>query len=247
MQHNVAKWLIVPLLCLLAACSGSFVGPGAGQVASSSSVDKVMDAAMQASMPDVALRVASEQVDRNPKDAMALARQGDAYRALGRDAAAESSYGKALALAADNTRAQIGLGTLLLHRDPVRAEAAFRRVIAAQPQNPTALTGLGIARDLQGDHAQAQASYRAALALQSDLRAAQVDLGLSLALSGHSSDALGLLRPVADESRNDRRVRDNLAFALAASGRVEDARHILGEEMSDDDATRALAGYRQLY
>ena len=235
---------IVPLAMLLAlaACSQG----GGGQVVNSNSIDRVMDAAMQADMPDVALRVANGQLERNPKDPAALVRQGDAYRAMGRASSAEASYGRALAIAPEDVRAQLGLGTLLLHRDPQRAEAAFRRVLDRQAQNPAALTGLGVALDLQGDHAQAQASYRRALTLQPDLRAAQVDLGLSLALSGKAGEAVSLLTPAASEPQSTRQAKDNLAFALAASGRTEEARRILGEEMSDEDASRALAGYRQL-
>jgi len=234
------------LACALTTLAGCAAQP-TRQVASNSSVDKVLEAAMQANMPDVALRMASEQVDRNPKDATALVRQADAYRAMGRDAAAEAAYKRALLVAPDNMHAQIGIGSVMLHRDPAASDAAFRMVLAHQPQNPQALTGLGIAQDLRGDHSAAQASYRAALSAQPDLRAAQIDLGLSLALSGHSNDALALLQPAAGDRQTTRKERDNLAVALAAAGRNDEALRILGEEMSDEDAHSTLAAYRQLF
>lgn len=229
---------------LLQACGG----PGSVVPQSSlSSADKVMDAAMQAAMPDVALRLATEQVTQNPQNAEALARQGDAYRAMGQDAAAQGAYARAVVIDPSLQRAQLGLGALLLHRDPAQAEAAFRRVLAASAQNPQALTGLGIARDLQNDHEGAQASYRAALAMAPDLRAAQVDLGLSLALSGHGGDGVTLLRPLASAPQADRLTRDNLAFALASTGQSAEAASILHEEMPDDAAARTLAFYHTLF
>jgi Flp pilus assembly protein TadD len=230
-------------LLLLAGCAG----PTSQPVVSDRSVDRVFDAALHADMPDVALRVATEQVERNPRDVSALVRQAEAYHALGRDVAAEAAYRHALAISPSDARGQIGLGSLQLHRDPAAAETAFRQVIAQEPQNPQALTGLGVARDLQGDHTAAQSAYRAALQVQPDLRAAQVDLGLSFALSGKTADALALLQPLAGEPQATRKERDNLALALSAAGRADEARRILGEEMSDDDASRTLASYRHLF
>jgi len=230
-------------LIALAGCAAS----PSRSVASNSSVDKVLEAAMQANMPDVALRMATEQVERNPQDSTALTREADAYRAMGRDAAAEAAYRRALIISPENSRAQLGLGSALLHRDPAAAEVAFRQVLTHQPQNPTALTGLGVSQDLRGDHRAAQTSYRAALAAQPDLRAAQIDLGLSLALSGQSNEALALLQPAAGDPQTTRRERDDLAVAMAAAGRTDEARRILGEEMSNEDASTTLAAYRQLF
>ncbi|MDR3522894.1 MAG: tetratricopeptide repeat protein [Acetobacteraceae bacterium] len=234
------------LACALTALAGCAAQPSR-PVASNHSVDKVLEAAMQANMPDVALRMASEQVDRNPSDAIALVHQADAYRAMGREAAAEAAYKRALLINPDNMHAQIGMGSVLLHRDPAAAEAAFRSVLTHQPQNPQALTGLGIAQDLRGEHHAAQVSYRAALSARPDLQAARVDLGLSLAVSGQSSEALALLQPAAGDRPMTRQERDDLAVALAAAGRNDEALRILGEEMSDEDAHSTLAAYRQLF
>ncbi len=230
-------------LLFLVGCAGNSPRP----VSNQQTVDKVLDAAIQANLPDVALRISSEQVDRNPNDATALVRQASAYRAMGRDTAAEAAYIRALAINPDNAPAQLGIGTLKLHSDPAAAETAFRRVLARQAQNPVALTGLGIARDLQGDHQAAQTAYHAALAAQPDLRAAQINLGLSLALSGKSAEAVGLLQSAADEPQATRRERDDLAVAMVGAGRIEEARRILGEEMSDEDARRTIAAYRMLF
>nr|WP_294576829.1 tetratricopeptide repeat protein [uncultured Rhodopila sp.] len=207
---------------------------------------RIGDAAMQAGMPDVALRVASRDVGKNPQNAAALAQQGDAYRTLGRVTEAEASYSRAIAIDSQNMRGQTGLGLLLLKTDPARAEASFSRVVAQTPGQGVALNGLGVARDLQGDHAKAQLAYRMALATGSDSRSAQVNLGLSLALSGDSAGAIAILTPLAAEPRAERRVKDDLAVALVAAGRTEEARSILREEMSDDDSAKTVVAYRSL-
>ena len=231
----------------LAACAGNGGGTTNGPVASvGNSSEKVIEAAMQASMPDVALRVASEQIKHDPHDAAAFARQGDAYRAMGREQEAIASYSQALALQPSDARAGIGKGMLLLRRDPAGAEAVFHQVLAEHPHDAQALTGHGVAEDLLDEHGKAQADYRAALTAQPGQRAATADLGLSLALSGDFNAALALLQPLANDGSASRRERDNLALALQLAGRDAEAKRILGEEMSDADASATLAAYRLL-
>jgi Flp pilus assembly protein TadD len=241
--------LTLLLLFTLSAC-GVFGGRGDGVDGSAASVahssDRIIDAAMRASMPDVALRVANEQLQADPHDASAFVRQGDAYRAMGRSQEAEASYSQALAILPGEPRAGIGKGMIMLRRDPAGAAAAFRLVLALHPRDVQALTGQGVAFDLLGEHAKAQASYRDALAAQPGLRAATADLGLSLALSGDTAAALALLQPLANDGTASRRERDNLAVALQLAGREAEARRILREEMSDADASATLASYRQL-
>jgi Flp pilus assembly protein TadD len=243
--------LCLLLVLMVAACAGQSPRLAAGGDKSIS----IGEAAMDAGMPEVALRLAAEELGRNPRNAAALAQQGDAYRTLGRATAAEASYARALGIDPDNTRARIGQAMLLLRTDPARAEASLAHVVAQGPREVTgqvtgqvtALIGLGIARDLLGRHAQAQAAYRQALALSPDNRAVQADLGLSLALSGDGTGAVAILRPLAAEPQAGRRVKDNLAVALAAAGRTDEARSILRQEMSDDDADRTVAAYRTLF
>lgn len=227
----------------LAACSGRPANhPAAGDTSM-----RIGDAAMEAGMPDVALRVATGDVGKNPMNAPALAQQGDAYRSLGRTAEAEASYNHALAIDPKNTRALTGLGLLLLRTDPARAEPLFASVVAQMPGQGVALNGLGVARDLLGDHARAQFAYRQALAAGTDSHSAQVNLGLSLALSGDSTAAIAILMPLAAEPQAERRVKDDLAVALVGAGRTEEARDILREEMSDDDAAKTIVAYRSLF
>jgi Flp pilus assembly protein TadD len=227
----------------LAACSGA--APGGPKPIDTSM--RIGDAAMQAGMPDVALRVASADVGKNPRNATALAQEGDAYLTLGRNTEAEAAYTRALRIEPSNTRARIGLAMLLLQSDPAKAEDGFARVAAQAPGQAEALNGLGVARDLQGDHAKAQVAYRQALAIGTDSHSAQVNLGLSLALSGDGNAAIAILSPLAAEPQAERRVKDDLAVALAAAGRTEEARSILREEMSDDDSVRTVAAYRSLF
>jgi Flp pilus assembly protein TadD len=233
--------LLVSVLLGLAACAGH----GRPPLANSLSL-RVADAAMASGAPAMALQVARDMLAKHPRDAGALVHEGDALAALERNDEAARVYERAVSLEPGNVPAHLGLGRVRLHADPAGAEALFRLVLAKDRLNAAALNDLGIALDLQGQHAAAQEMYTRALAAAPDMSAAQVNLGFSLALAGKSDRALGILRPIAVSASATPRIRQNFAVALVLAGRGEEARQILRTDLSEAQAADALAGYERL-
>ncbi|HEY1410710.1 MAG TPA: tetratricopeptide repeat protein [Rhodopila sp.] len=201
---------------------------------------KVGDAALTAGNPDVALRLADDALTRNPNDTGALTRRGAALTALGRLGEARDSLRKAVRNQPGDVQAQLAFGRVELPVDPAAAATAFQAVLRQNGNDPVALNDLGIAQDLQGQHAEAEASYRGAIAAAPDMTAARVNLALCLAIRGRGSEAIGLLRPLADRPDAARKVREDYAAVLAMAGERDEARRILASDMDAREIAPAL-------
>jgi Flp pilus assembly protein TadD len=204
------------------------------------------DSALLDGAPMIALQVTDELLSSEPRNVAALVRRGDALVALDRVAEAGTSYGKALEIEPQNGRAIVGLGKVRLTQDPAAAETLFVQAAMVNPHDAVALGDLGVARDIQGHHAAAQEAYRLALGAAPSSVAVQVNLGLSMALSGKAAEAVHLLQPLAAAPNALPRVRQDLALALLLSGHRDEASSILVNELSPDQARRALDGFEAL-
>jgi len=160
----------------------------------------------------------------------ALVAKGDALYAMGHPDLARGAYRSAIAVDPGAVDALVGLGRTLVRSSPKAAEAAFLDAATRQPDNVTALSNLGIARDLQGRHEDAQAAYRQALAVAPDSTDVTANLGLSLALSGKSAEAVALLRPLAGEADATGLRRKDLAAALSLAGDPAASQRVLHSE-----------------
>jgi Flp pilus assembly protein TadD len=236
------RFSILVLLMGLAGCAGSSSSTSQTGAAGL----RVADAAIANGLPSVALQMTKAMLDQNPRDTEALLRQAKASLMLGKTIDAEASYRAALSINDHLVEARLGLARIMMASDPAGAETMYQAIIAQNPKNTAALNDLGVSRDLQGRHADAQEAYHRALAIAPELASARQNLGLSLAVSGKPAEAAALLGQLAKEGDTDRRARDNLALALALTGRTSEADKVLREEMSGADATKALAGYRDL-
>jgi len=233
--------LLLLTLLALTACSGQ----GRPPLASGLTL-RVADAALANGAPAMALQVARGILAKNPRDVGALVHEGDALYALERNEEAARVYERALAIQPNSIPARLGVGRMRLRADPAGAEAMFRAVVAKNRLNAAALNDLGIALDLQGQHAAAQGAYTEALAASPEMSAAQINLGFSLALSGDSTRAVDILRPIAASPSATPRIRENLALALVVAGHSDDARKVLRLDLSETQTTDALAGYERL-
>ena len=243
--------LSLSLFLLLAACSSQPpsavpLQPSAPALANWAPSLHLADTALSGGAPGMALQISDQLLAKNPRNADALIRRGDALGALDRTSEAAASYTSAIEIEPKDTKALLGLGRIRLQQDPAAAEALFARVMIMDPRDAAALSDLGVARDLQGRHAAAQEAYRMALGVTPASVAVQVNLGLSLALSGDTNGAVRLLQPLADASGAAPRVRHNLALALALSGRRTEAAAVLGTDLTAEQLRRTLDGFEAL-
>jgi Flp pilus assembly protein TadD len=196
---------------------------------------RVADAALAAGVPDMALRVDELILRDDPRNAPALLAKGDALYAMGHPDLARGAYRAAIAIDPSSVGALIGLGRTLVRTDPKAAEAAFLDAATRAPGNVTALSNLGIARDMQGRHEAAQTAYREALAAAPDTADVKLNLGLSLALSGKPAEAVAQLRPLVGQTGSTDVRRNDLAAALTLAGdQVEAGLVLRGEARSAD-------------
>lgn len=94
----------------------------------------------------------------------------------------------------------------------------WRRAAGAGSRSVEALTGLGLAYDMVGDHPAAQRSYREALAIEPGSWTVAANLGMSLMLSRQPAAAVDVLSRAERDTSAPPRARHNLAIALAMSG-----------------------------
>jgi Flp pilus assembly protein TadD len=226
------------LLLLLAGC-----GHTASDLSALQPGVDVAEAALRGGSPQTALQLAGSVLARNPGNEAALVVQGDALTELGRLDEARANFGQALRSNPDSVGAEIGLGRIRLTDDPAAAEALFLKALQHDPRNTAALNDLGVARDLQGNHAGAQQAYRQALGIDPEDSAAEVNLALSLAMSGSANDAVRMLRPMASAPGASRKLRHDLAAALVMAGDRDEAAGILGKDLSPGEVQQALDDY----
>jgi Flp pilus assembly protein TadD len=229
-------------LLLVAGCSGNHDGP----LSSRPPGLDVADVALANGAPDTALHIAQQALAANPHDVSAMVRVAQAQSALGQREQATQRFRQALALEPNNAGAALGLGRLELASDPAAAAAVLLRISARDPHNVAILVDLGIARDLQGQHAEAQRAYRQALAVEPGRSAANVNLALSLALSGDPRQALAILRPIALSPGASPRMRQDLAVALVLAGEDEEAGRVLHTDMPQPEALALVTDYQAL-
>jgi Flp pilus assembly protein TadD len=228
----------------LAGCAQNGGGPTAATApAPPSGVMNVADAAISGGDPSMALKVSQAALASNPQDLDALYHEGAAYYAMNRCMDAIAVYKVALGLDAHSAEAQVGIGRCLLKRNAAEAELAFTAAVQDDPNNAAALNDLGIARDLQGNHAGAVDPYQKALLLQPGTVATEVNLGMSLALSGDGDDALQYLGPLATSVDATPKIRQDYAAALVAAGRDPEARAVLAVDLPPDGVNELMADF----
>jgi Flp pilus assembly protein TadD len=222
------------LLLFLLTCAGCAQTDGqvaGGNQNQPADVMNVADAAISGGDPSMALKVSQSVLANDPNNLDALYHEGAAYYALNRCMDAIAVYKVALTVDPKSAEAETGIGRCLLRRNAAQAELAFTAAVQDDPDNADALNDLGIARDLQGNHAGAVQPYQQALILKPGDIATEVNLGMSLALAGDGDDALQYLGPLATSDEATPKIREDYAAALVAAGRVTEARSVLSIDL----------------
>ncbi|QQR69341.1 MAG: tetratricopeptide repeat protein [Alphaproteobacteria bacterium] len=180
-----------------------------------------------------------------PKKLEPLLLLGDSLLAQHEPAAAVEAYGRALALAPQDVRAQDGYGRALIALGRANmAQTIFEGLVAAHPQDVRGLNGLAVALDMQGQHTQAQERYRQALALSPGQTSTANNLALSLILDGAPEEAIALLAPIAASPSAPARYRQNLALAYGLAGQDAKAREWASNDLDADSVKQNMALYR---
>lgn len=198
---------------------------------------KVSEQFLEAGQPERAFGMLEGIAQSNENSSATQIQIGNAYMRSGALLRANEAFAKAAHNGAVD-EANIGFGSVALKRnDPDTAHAYFTSVLERDSRNVDALNGLGVAYDLQGNHALAQEMYRTALGIRSDAFKALNNLGLSMMLSGNSAGAVSVLSELTESRLDSRTSRLNLAVALSRIGRDADAMRLATSDITTEDAT----------
>jgi len=177
-----------------------------------------------------------------PKDAATQMRLATALLEMGSYGEAEVAFRHVLAIEPENVEAMRGLGNIYIATDNAKhAVEQFQGVIAKKPSYQ-AYNGLGVALDLEGQHAAAQKAYHEGLAQNASNLTLQNNLALSLALSGEYPAAIQLLQRVTQNPQATLRHRQNLALVYGLAGDNAHAAEVARQDL-DAKAVEANLSY----
>lgn len=147
--------------------------------------------ALQSARPQEAVQFARRAIHAQPQDANAHNTLGEACRAAGAFADAESAYRQAIALGPKIFGAHVNLGHLL--RQLGRGAEAldwYAAAVSLHPELPDTHIHLGDALAAQGRNRDAAAAFRSALERNADSASAHAGLGNTLLVLGEGDEAL---------------------------------------------------------
>jgi Flp pilus assembly protein TadD len=104
-----------------------------------------------------------------------------------------------------------------------QAEAAYRALRAARPNDPTAAHRLAVVCERQGKFDESDALFRTALAGSPSDATLLTDMGYSLYRRGRWTDAEDALRKALALQPSDRRAQNHLGLVLCQTGRRDEA------------------------
>jgi Flp pilus assembly protein TadD len=255
--HRMALGSALMGAALLAGCAGEAVrdsvlvttndaGAVRSPAAQSQSLLKVADSTMAAGNYEAALGLYRRAHEHNTWAFEPLYGEAMALQRMGHYEDAAKAFRRALEIKPYDPDATRELGHVLiaLHR-PALALAQFETVLKTKPDART-YNGLGVAKDMLGDHNGAQRDYRAALALAANHVAARNNLALSLAVTGHYAEAIELLQALAREPAATIRHRQNLALAYGLAGESERAAQVARRDLDEATVRQNLTFYATL-
>lgn len=180
---------------------------------------------------DRAISILEKLVVENPSSALVHAALGRAYLARHNLTREKTWAEKAIAaseqarrLAPSSPEANVSVGEVALRTGkPTEAVEAFRRALAAQPQNFDGLLGLARAYDLAGATQDAEASFRRATTLQPSYWFGYSKLAGFFFAHGRYREAAEMFAKVTQLQPDNARAFSNLGAAYHQMDRFEDA------------------------
>ncbi|MEM9880192.1 MAG: SPOR domain-containing protein [Pseudomonadota bacterium] len=170
---------------------------------------------------------------------------GQSLLAIGQNGAAAKVFVKA-ANAGGGARALRGLAQAQLYlQQPGLAIETARAAVQEDPNDPKALSILGVAMDVYGDHQGAMSVYSDAARRFPGSLAIKSNYGLSLVMAGDIEAGIEQLEEVVRDPRATARDRQNLAMAYALAGDMERATALAAIDL-DVSGVRANLLYADL-
>ncbi|MDH3473477.1 MAG: tetratricopeptide repeat protein [Rhodospirillales bacterium] len=180
--------------------------------------------AQRTGRPDIAARLISKAIARDPGNAAGHLDLAQALHAMGRLEQAAGSYRAALEIEPRLAQAHLGLGNALAQQSLFSdAATAYRKARDIDPGLIEAQINLGNALAAVGRFDDAIGSFRAALRIQPDLAQAHYNLGNALKALGRLDDAAASYRRVIGIDSNFIPAHMNLGNTLAEMGLLEKA------------------------
>lgn len=170
----------------------------------------------------------AETVAANPNSFQARLLLADVAKNTGDDAAAQTEYGRAAALAPGNVEVQLLFIRFAASRDPAGALEAARRALESLPNHPELNVEFGRLLLKQGMPGDAAVRFRRALEAEPGLAAAHAGLADAYAAAGDLKQAIAAMERAA-RGDPDGSWHYRLANWYRAAGRVEDARAAFAE------------------
>ncbi len=162
------------------------------------------------------LRREGASVEEILRDADQMTRAGQIDRAV-------VGYIDALRADPDSPIPRARIANLQLSRDPERAEALFREIIASMPDAAVAHAGLGLALLARNRPDEAEQPLRRALELDPELANAHTSLSVVYDLQGRSAEAREHARRAHELAPRDPTTANNLGVSYLLSGEFAEA------------------------
>ena len=180
---------------------------------------------------------AAAEPDAGPDIFVAL---GDAYAKLNRDNDAADAYRKALSKAANDSRALLGLGSILIRSGQVEIGLEMLAKAAPLVNSPEAYDRLGVAHIMSGQPREALASFEQAYSMNRTDPDIATNVALAAALLGQPARAIDLAQQTLTYSGIKPYHRRNLILALAISGKPAEAKAAAAGALADQDVDELL-------
>ena len=192
-----------------------------------------------------AIGLAQEALSRDSDNEAVALVLGHAQLAAGAPQEAGFAFGRILRSKPDHREAGIGYAKAMIAIGRTDAALDHLEPLARRASSDVeALNLLGVAHDLEGEHAQAIETYRQAIAVAPDAADVTNNLGLSLALAGRYDEAIKVLRPLAEGYVSTARARQNLALAYGLAGSLDAAKRWSLMDLTGSDTDNNLRYFR---
>jgi Flp pilus assembly protein TadD len=191
--------------------------------------------------------VYGDRYRKDPKDAEAALRYGQALRGTGQRAQSVAVLEQAAIANSGNQTLLAAYGRALV--DNGNYQQGFDTLSRAHtPDNPDwhILSIQGTALDRLGKNEEARQYYNNALKIKPEEPSVLSNLGMSYLLSKQLANAEDALRRAHAADSSDARIRQNLALAIGLQGRVREAETIVSAGLPPDEAAESLSSLKRM-